>query len=206
MRGLCRIRTTQFKLEKMMNNPNIEQLAAAQKANTEVMMALLRTAFNGVERLTALNMAASRDFFNNTVATTQQLMAAKDANEVAKLNSELAKPSVEKVVDYSRSVYDLVAEMQKEITSVMEAQYSSFTQNASSVVEKATASAPVGGDVFAATMKTMLGASTKAFDQMTSMAKQLSDIAEANMQVATKATAPAKTSATSAAAKKSAAK
>lgn len=189
-----------------MNNPNIEQLAAAQKANTEVMMALLRTAFNGVERLTALNMAASRDFFNNTVATTQQLMAAKDANEVAKLNSELAKPSVEKVVDYSRSVYDLVAEMQKEITSVMEAQYNSFTQNASSVVEKATASAPVGGDVFAATMKTMLGASTKAFDQMTSMAKQLSDIAEANMQVATKAAAPAKTSATSAAAKKSAAK
>ncbi len=189
-----------------MNNPNIEQLAAAQKANTEVMMALLRTAFNGVERLTALNMAASRDFFNNTVATTQQLMAAKDANEVAKLNSELAKPNVEKVVDYSRSVYDLVAEMQKEITSVMEAQYSSFTQNASSVVEKATASAPVGGDVFAATMKTMLGASTKAFDQMTSMAKQLSDIAEANMQVATKAAAPAKTSATSAAAKKSTAK
>lgn len=189
-----------------MNNPNIEQLAAAQKANTEVMMALLRTAFNGVERLTALNMAASRDFFNNTVAGTQQLMAAKDANEVAKLNSELAKPSVEKVVDYSRSVYDLVAEMQKEITSVMEAQYSSFTKSASSAVEKATAGAPVGGDVFAATMKTMLGASTKAFDQMTSMAKQLSDIAEANMQVATKATAPAKTSATSAAAKKSAAK
>nr|MBL8412112.1 phasin family protein [Dechloromonas sp.] len=38
-----------------MSNPNIEQLAAAQKANIEVMTALLRTAFNGVERLTALN-------------------------------------------------------------------------------------------------------------------------------------------------------
>ncbi|HJV93878.1 MAG TPA: phasin family protein, partial [Azonexus sp.] len=60
---------------------------------------------------------------------------------------------------------------------------------------------PVGGDVFAATMQSMLGASTKAFDQMNSMAKQLSDIAEANMQVATKASAPVK-SATAAAAKK----
>ena len=131
-------------------------------------------------------------------------VAAKDASEVAKLNSELAKPGVEKLVDYSRSIYDLVTEMQKEITSVMEAQYSSFTKNAQSAVEKATASAPVGGDVFAATMKSMLGASTKAFDQMTSMAKQLSDIAEANMQVATKAAvsaAPAK-SATAAAARK----
>ncbi len=191
-----------------MSNPNFEQLTAAQKANAEVMMTLLRTAIDGVERLTALNMAASREFFNNTVANAQQLLSAKDANAVAKLNAELAQPNVDKLVGYSRSVYDLVTEMQKEITSVMEAQYSSFTKNAASAVEKAKASAPVGGDVFAATMQSMLGASTKAFDQMTSMAKQLSDIAEANVQAAaktTKAVAPAK-SATAAAAKKAAAK
>jgi len=191
-----------------MSNPNFEQLTAAQKANAEVMMTLLRTAFDGVERLTALNMAASREFFNNTVANAQQLLSAKDAAAVAKLNSELAQPNVDKLVGYSRSVYDLVTEMQKEITSVMEAQYSSFTKNAASAVEKAKASAPVGGDVFAATMQSMLGASTKAFDQMTSMAKQLSDIAEANVQAAaktTKAVTPAK-SATAAAAKKAATK
>ena len=184
-----------------MSNPNLDQLAAAQKANVEVMMALLRTAFNGVERLTALNMSATRDFFANGVANTQQLMAAKDANEVAKLNGELAKPNLEKMMDYSRSVYDLVSEMQKEITAVMEAQYSTFTKNASSAVEQAK-SAPVGGDVLAATMQSMLGASTKAFDQMTSMAKQLSDIAEANVKAASTATTKA-VSATTAAAKKS---
>ncbi len=189
-----------------MSTPNFEQLTAAQKANAEVMMALLRTAFNGVERLTALNMAASREFFNNTVANTQQLLSAKDPATVAKLNTEMAQPNVDKFVGYSRSVYDLIAEMQKEITSVMEAQYSSFTKNAESAVAKAKASAPVGGDVFAATMQSMLGASTKAFDQMTSMAKQLSDIAEANLQAATKVAAPATKSATAAAAKKAAAK
>jgi phasin family protein len=190
----------------MMSNPNFEQLTAAQQANAEVMTTLMRTAFNGLERLTALNMAASREFFNATVANAQQLMAAKDAATVAKLNSELAQPNVDKLMGYSRSVYDLVSEMQKEVTSVMEAQYSSFSKNAASAVEKAKTSSPVGGDVFAATMQSMLGASTKAFDQMTSMARQLSDIAEANMQVAAKATTPAKTSATAAAAKKTAAK
>ena len=44
-------------------------------------------------------------------------------------------------------MFELVAGMQKEITAVIEAQYSSFSKNASSAVEKATASAPVGGDV-----------------------------------------------------------
>src|SRR5574343_205751 len=176
-----------------MSNANIEQLAQAQKANAEVMMALVRTAFNGIERLTALNMAASREFFNASVANTQQLMSAKDAGAVAKLNADLSKPNVDKLMEYSRNVYDLVSAMQKEVTSVLESQYSSFTKNAESAVQKAKASAPVGGDVFAATMQSMLGASTKAFDQMTSMAKQLSDIAEANLQAASKAaTVPAK--------------
>lgn len=186
-----------------MSNPNFEQLTAAQKANAEVMTALLRTAFDGVERLTALNMAASREFFNNTMAGTQQLLSAKDPSAVAKLNTELAQPNAVKWMDYSRSVYELVSEMQKEVTSVMEAQYSSFTKNANSAVEKAKTSAPVGGDVFAATMQSMLNASTKAFDNMTGMAKQLSDIAEANMAAASKVAAPAK-SATAAAAKKAA--
>ena len=189
-----------------MSNPNFEQLTAAQQANAEVMTTLMRTAFNGLERLTALNMAASREFFNATVSNAQQMMAAKDAASIAKLNGELAQPNVDKLMGYSRSVYDLVSEMQKEVTSVMEAQYSSFAKNAASAVEKAKGSAPVGGDVFAATMQSMLGASTKAFDQMNSMARQLSDIAESNMQVAAKAATPAKTSATAAAAKKTAAK
>lgn len=182
-----------------MSNPNMEQLAAAQKANAEVMMALMRTAFNGVERLAALNMAASREFFSNAVVNTQQMLNAKDANDLAKINTELAKPNLEKWMDYSRNIYDLVAQMQKEVTTVVEAQYNSFNQNATSAVEKATANAPVGGDVFAAAMKSMLGASSKAFDSMTSMAKQLSDIAEANLQAASGAVKP---SATAAAAKK----
>ena len=184
-----------------MNKPNLEQLAVAQKANAEVMMALLRTAFNGVERLTALNMAASRELFNNTVTNAQQLLGAKDPAEVAKLNSEIAKPNVDKWMDYSRSVYELVGQMQKEVTSVMESQYTSFTKNAASAVEKAKTSAPVGGDVFAATMQSMLNAATKAFDNLTGMAKQFSDIAEANLSAASVATGKA-VSATTAAARK----
>lgn len=174
-----------------MNNPNLEQLANAQKANADVMMALVRTAFNGMEQLAALNLAASRELFNTSVTNTQQLMNVKDPKELAKINATLAQPSVEKIGEYSRSIYELLTKMQKDITSVMEAQYSSFTKNASSAIEKSTASTPVGGDVFAAAMKSMLQASTKAYDNMTQMAKQMADIADANVKATTSATAKA---------------
>lgn len=185
----------------MSNNVNLDQLAATQKANAEVMMSLMRTAFNGVERLAALNMAATREFFNSSVSNSQQLLAIKDASELSKVNTSLAQPNVEKWLDYSKSVYELVGQMQKEVTSVMESQYSSFSQNATSAIDKSTKSAPVGGDIFAAAMKSMLTASTKAFDNMTNMAKQLSDIAEANVHAASNVTTKA-VSATTAAAKK----
>jgi phasin family protein len=174
-----------------MSNLNIEQLANSQKANAEVMMTLVRSAFNGMEQLAALNLAASREFFNASVANTQQLMNAKDPQELSKLSSTLAQPNVEKMTEYSRRIADLVTGMQKEITSVMEAQYSTFTKTASSAIEKSGASAPVGGDVFAAAMKQMLQASTKAYENMSQMAKQMTDIAEANVKTATSATTKA---------------
>ena len=186
----------------MSNNVNMEQLAAAQKANAEVMMTLMRTAFAGLERLTALNIAASRDFFNNVVTNTQTALSAKDAGDLSKIGSAIAQPGLDKWTEYSRSIYDLASQMQKEMTSVMESQYNSFSKNATSAIDKTTASAPVGGDVFAAAMKSMLNASTKAFDNMNTMAKQLSDIAEANVQAASNASSKA-VSATAAAAKKS---
>jgi len=183
-----------------MSTPNIEQLAAAQKANAEVMTTLMRAAFNGVERLAALNMAASRDFFNTAVSNTQQLLAVKDPSELSKLNANLAQPALEKWMEYSRSVYDLVTSVQKEVSTVVEGQYEQFSKTAASSLDKAK-SAP-GGDVLAAAMKSMLDASGSAFAQMNAMAKHAAEIAETNMQAAADTT----TKATAAAAKAAAAK
>ena len=185
-----------------MSTPSIEQLAESQKANAEVLLNLLRTAFTGIERLTALNIAATREFFNDSVASTQQLLAAKDANAVA----ELAKPSLDKWLDYSRKVYELSAEVQKELTGAVETQYATFTKNATSAVESAKANAPIGGDVFSAAFKSVIDASSQAFENITSVTKQLTELAESNLQTAAaKPAAPAAKSAT-AAARKAAAK
>ena len=174
-----------------MSNQNFEQIAASQKANAEVMTALMRTAFEGMEKLAALNMAASREFFNASVANAQQLMSAKDAQELAKINTSIAQPNVEKLMQYSRNLYDLVTQMQKEVTGVMDSQYNSFSKKASASIEKTSAQAPVGGDVFAAAMKSMLDATNQAFGNMQNMAKQMTEIADANLQAASTATAKA---------------
>ena len=173
-----------------MSTPEIEQLTAAQKASAEVMTTLMRTAFEGMQKMAELNMAATRDFFNTTVANANTVMSLKDVKDLSKVNESLAKPNFDQLLGYSRSVYELMAEMQQEIGSIMESQYSQFAKNATTAIDKSKA-APVGGDVFAAAMKSMLDATNNAYNNISTMAKQMSDIAEANVKSASSATAKA---------------
>ena len=185
----------------MANTPNFEQLTAAQKANAEVITTLMRTSFEGMQRLAELNMSATREFFNKSVANANTLMAAKDVNDVSAINQQLAKPGFDEMMGYSRKVYDLVAQMQKDVTAVVESQYSQFQKDANAVIGK-TKAAPAGGDVFAAAMKTMLEQTNKAFEGMNAVARQMADIADANMKAANSATTKAVSAATKAASKK----
>ena len=187
-----------------MAKPDFEQLAVAQQANAEIALALVRTALGGMERLAALNLSAARDFLDNTVNNTQALIGAKDVQSFTKINTSLAQPNLEKAVEYSRNVYELVTQVQKDVTEVIEQQYSAFNQKASSAIEKTASGAPVGGDVMSAALKSMLSASTQTFDNFSRIAKQMADIADANVQAAGTATskAAAATPATASAAKK----
>jgi phasin family protein len=174
---------------------NLEQLAAAQKANAELASTLLRATFNGVERLSALNLAASRDILNATVANFQQVLGVKNPADLTKLNANLTQPTVDKWVEYSRNVYELLNSVQKEIASVVQDQYTKFSVSATANLDK-TKTAP-GGDVFAAVVKSVLDASSHTFEQANAFAKQAASIAEANIQAAT-ATAKAAAAATKA--------
>jgi phasin family protein len=174
-----------------MSTIDLEQLAQSQKANAQVMMTLVRTAFHGLEQLSALNLAASRELFNTGATGAQQMLGVKDPQELSTLASSLARPNVDKLMEYSRSLYDLAANMQREITSVMEDQYSNLRHNAAGIIEKTGISSPISGDVFGAAMKQMMTASTTAFENISQMAKQMTDIVDTNVKAATSATAQA---------------
>ncbi len=174
-----------------MNTINLEQLAQSQKANAQVMMTLVRTAFHGLEQLSALNLSASRELFNTGTSGAQQLMGVKDPQQLKDVAASLARPNVDKLMEYSRSLYELAANMQREITSVMEDQYSTMRHNASGLIEKTGVATPIAGDVFGAAMKQMMNASSTAFENISQMAKQMTDIVDSNVKAATSATAQA---------------
>lgn len=181
----------------MTTQPNLEQLKAAQQANTEILLELTRSAFDGIERLSALNLETARELLNASVSQSSTLLGAKDIQEAARLQTSLAQPNMEVVGSYYRKLYELITDLQKNATHVVESHYNHLTKNASAAIEKTAASAP-GGDMIEATLKSILSASTQVFDNMNKAAKQFADITDANVKAAAAATSKAVDNATKA--------
>ncbi|MDR0737022.1 MAG: phasin family protein [Zoogloeaceae bacterium] len=182
-----------------MNTPNFEQLSAAQKIGADTLLPLIRSTCNGAERLTAINVAAARDFLGDVVTSAQQLLSIKDASEFTRANVSLFQPLLEKSMNYVRDVYEVATAFQKDVTAIAEGQYEQISRNTAATLDK-TSAAP-GGDVVAATVKTLMDASSRFFDRLNDFSQQANAITEANFK-AISATTHAATAATRKSAKK----
>lgn len=168
-----------------------EQLATANKANVEALLNLANTAFASAERLAALNLNTARSMLEDSVSGAKAVLGAKDVQELITVQTNFAQPSVEKTVAYSRSLYEISAQTQEEFSKVVEAQFSELNRNVAAMLDKAAQSAPAGSDVAVAAMKSAIAAANSAYDSINKAAKQVAEIAEANVAAATTATVKA---------------
>jgi len=174
-----------------MINTSPEQFAAANKAAIDSLLSLANTALASAERIATLNLNTARSVLEDSVSGAKAVMSAKDAQEAMTIQASLAQPNVEKAVAYSRSVYEISAQTQEEVTKMLESQFNDFQKQIASLLDKASKSAPAGSDVAVAAVKSAIAAATSAFDNMNKAAKQVAEIAEANVAAATSATVKA---------------
>lgn len=164
-----------------------EQITANNKASVEALLALANTNFATYERLAALNFNAGKTAFEDGVNHAKALLNAKDIQEFVNLNVAAAQPGLEKAIAYSRSVYELASQTQGEFTKFIENQAGEFNKNVVGLLDKFAKNAPAGSDVAVAAVKSALAAANSAYDSFTKVAKQATEIAEANMAAATAA-------------------
>ena len=172
-------------------NATTEQFASANKANVETLLTIANTAFASAERLAALNLNTARAMLEDSVANAKALLAVKDVQQLMSLQTTMAQPAVEKAVAYSRSVYEIATQTQEELSKMVEAQFGDFQKTVSGLLDKAAKSAPAGSDVAVAAVKSAVAAASSAFENMNKAAKQVAEMAEANVAAATNATVKA---------------
>ncbi|MFZ9467771.1 MAG: phasin family protein [Limnohabitans sp.] len=163
----------------------VDQIAASQKAQFDVLFGLTDKAFQGVEKIIELNLAASKAALNESAQHAHALLSVKDAQELVALQTAAVQPLAEKAAAYSRHVYDITTATSAEFTKAFEQQASQAQQAVVGYVDSASKNAPAGTEPVMALFKSSLAASNNAMDSVQKVVKQATEAAQANLQALT---------------------
>lgn len=169
-------------------NKVTEQFAVTNKANLENLMTVVNSSFAGIERLAALNLSTARAAIEDGAANIKALLSVKDVAGLVAMQQSLAQPAVEKAIAYSRGVYEVISQSANNVGQLFEGHASELNKNVTSAIDKALKNAPAGSEIAVTAVKSAMSAANSAFDKMNEAAKQVTEMAEANVAAANAAT------------------
>ncbi len=158
----------------------VEQVLASQKATVETLMGLTSKAFDSVEKIVELNLAASKAALADGGEKAKAMLSAKDAQELLALQSGLFQPLAEKTAAYSRHLYEIASSSSAEFGKTFEAQASQAQDKFMGLVDNVTKNAPAGSETAVAVMKSAVAAASNAVESVQKAVQQAADMAQAN--------------------------
>lgn len=165
-----------------------EVIAAAAKSNVEAGLnsasSFVATVFAAVERVSTLNLATARTAFDESVAFSKAVIAAKDPKALAALHLGVLTPSVEKSVAYGRSLSAIGTDTKEELTKLIEAEAAAAGKNFDAALESLFKNAPAGSEAAVKAVKTALANASTAYEGAAKAAKQVVAAAQASVEKA----------------------
>jgi phasin family protein len=162
----------------------VNPLAELSQAALESAVRLTRISFESTERAIAVQLEYAKGAFTQASENVRAVSQAKDVASLVTLRTKIAENALENAMGYSRSLYEVASDAQSEYSRLAEERMAKFQQAVSESVEQAARSAPAGGDVAAAAIKSSLAATTAAFDSFSKAAKHMTSFTDAGVKAA----------------------
>ena len=143
---------------------------------------LTRISMDSAERTIAIQLEYAKGAIKQATLNAKAVSGAKDVQDLLSLRTRIAENTLENIMGYSRSLYEVGAEVQSELSKLAEDRMSAFQQAVTETVEQAAKAAPAGGDVAVAAMRSSLAATTAAFDSFSKAAKQVASYTDASVR------------------------
>ena len=163
-----------------------DQFVAINKANLETAMKFAGVALQGAERILDLQLKAARSAFADSVENAKTIAAVKDLHQLAALKDTMAQPTIDKATAYAKSVYDVATATQAEIGKLLEEQVAEFNKQVVAALDKMVKTAPAGSEVGIATLKSAIAAVNASYENVSKVAKQFTEVSQANFEAVAK--------------------
>jgi phasin family protein len=165
-----------------------EQITAAQKANLETLSSLTKQALQSIEKLVELNMHIAKQSLGESMSSAKKALEVKDIQQLLAHQAEAVKPMAEKIMAYSRHLYELAHETQASFTESAEKEFQEGQKKINALVEDWTKNAPAGSDAAVHAMKQAIASATNVFETSQKAIKHAVQVAQTNLNNATETT------------------
>ncbi len=166
------------------------QLSNATKAGIDSHLAALNEfatkALTTVAEVAELNMATAKASLEHASAAAQQVLAAKDAQEVMQLTSAHAQPNAEKAIAYGRQLASIASKTQAELAKATETQMAETSRQVNKLIDELSKAAPAGSEKAIEMLKASVANSHSAYEQLTKATKHAIETIEENITESTK--------------------
>jgi phasin family protein len=167
-------------------------LSEISSATVDAAARLTKISMDSAERTIAVQLEYAKGAISQATLNAKALAGAKDVQELMALRTRIAENTLENLMGYSRSLYEVASEAQSELSRLAEERMSSFQKAVTEGVEQAAKSAPAGGDLAAAAIKSSLAATTAAFDTINKAARHVASFTDAGVRGAANANGKSK--------------
>lgn len=162
----------------------LNPLSEIGRAGAEAVAKATRISVTSAERAVNVQFEYAKGALRQATLNARAVAQARDVQELMALRSRIAENAIENLMGYSRSLYEVASEAQSGYSRLAEERMAQFQQAVAETVDQAARSAPAGGDVAVAAMKSQLAATTAAFDTFTKAARHMASFADAGMKAA----------------------
>lgn len=167
-----------------------ENIIQVNKATIDTIGSLVRTAFDSSQQLFNLNLQATRSFFEAALAHSKSLADAGDLQEALAINAATGRPLVERLLAYSRSLYEISAQTQEHLVKLGETQQVELSRSVSDFIDRISKSSQAGSE-FSSAARSAVAAANAALGLTQNAARQLFEVTEASVAAETSTSAKA---------------
>lgn len=149
-----------------------QQWTAAQQSSLETFFGLTNKAFEGIEKLVALNLQVAKTALAENQAIVNKAVSSSNPGELFALQASLSQPTAEKVVAYGRHVHEILSGVQTDMTALATAQGQQLQLDAQGFAESLKKNAPSGSESAIAAWNSLFSAANATYESANKAAKQ----------------------------------
>ena len=165
-----------------------DQYLEAFKKNQSISSDFTEKCLESLNKISQINFNHCKVNLDKASKAGSELLNIKDPQDIPQIAKSQFTSVQDDTINYFKSIYEVNSQLSKNLAELSEINSSEFNKFVNDTVSEFSKNAPAGSEGLVEMTKSSIAASSSTYDAMTNAAKQVMELVDNNVAVASKST------------------